>query len=164
MSLSDERKLVEALERGKLTAAQEAEAEAFLAEHPERRAEWDEELNLNHLLRQISDVPISSNFTARVLEAVRRDAQPRSEGAGWRRLVTLGWMPKLTVAACVACAGLFLYHQHQLAERQELAQNLAEMSRLTSGPAIELLQNFDAIQRLNQVPADVDRELIAALQ
>ena len=45
-----------------------------------------------------------------------------------------------------------------------MARKLAEISRMSGGTPLDLLENFEAIERLNQVPRNVDRELIAALQ
>jgi anti-sigma factor RsiW len=164
MSLPDDNRLAEALRRGQLTPAEQAEADAFLARHPEVRAEWEEELNLSNLLHQVPDVPVSSNFTARVMDACRRSAASHAEIGFLSGNWFSRWFPRL--AACTAAAGLaFLsYHQHQLAERRDLAKSLVEVARLPGGASIELLQNFEAIQRLNHVPVEVDRELIAALQ
>lgn len=164
MSLPEDNRLAEALKRGQFTPAEQAEADAFLARHPECRAEWEEELSLSSLLRQVPDVPVSSNFTARVMDACRqserRTAKARGAfGHGWSR-----WLPRFAAGTAALGLAVLSYHQHQLAERRELAQNLVEVARLPGGTSIELLQNFEAIQKLNYVPADVDRELIAALQ
>ncbi|MHC1765996.1 MAG: anti-sigma factor [Verrucomicrobiia bacterium] len=163
MSLPEDNRLAEALTRGQLTTAEQAEADAFLARHPECRAEWEEELSLSGLLRQVPDVPVSSNFTARVIDAChqseRRPARARAVGTGWSR-----WLPRFAAGTAALGLAVLSYYQHQLAERRELAQNLAEVAQLPGGASIELLQDFEAIQKLNYVPTDVDRELIAALQ
>ncbi len=164
MSLPEDNRLAEALRRGQFTPAEQADADAFLARHPECRAAWDEELSLSALLRKVPDVPVSSNFTARVMEACRRSERQSAKarvpfGRFWGR-----WLPKFAAGTAAVGLAVLSYHQHQLAERRELAQNLAEMARLPGGTSIELLQNFEAIQKLRHVPADVDRELIAALQ
>lgn len=164
MSLPDENRLVDALRRGRLTPAEQADMEAYLACHPERRPDWDDELNLNYLLGQTPDAPVSSNFTARVMDACRQADQEVSDVTRRRQSLFSDWFPKLATALAAVCLAAFSYHQHQLAQRRELAQSIAEISRMASGTPIELLQNFDAIQRLNVVPVDVDRELIAALQ
>jgi anti-sigma factor RsiW len=165
MSLPDVNKLVDALRQDKLTHEQEAQLQQYLTAHPDQRAHWEEELALNQLLRQVPDAPLSSNFTAQVLQAVRQ-APWRSEVevSFWRKLFSHNWQAKYASALALVCIGLFSYHEHALSVRRDLAQNLAEMSRLTSQTPVEFLENFDAIERLNQVPVHVDRELVAALQ
>jgi hypothetical protein len=164
MRLRDENGLADAVRRGKLTTGKEAQLHIYLATHPEERASWDDELSLNHLLGQVPDAPISSNFTARVLELAAQDnlrsssPQPRF----WRWLVAGHWAPKLATMAAAVCLSLLGYHQHQLTTRKEVARTLATMA--VTGNSLELLENFDAIQRLTQVPRNVDRDLIAALQ
>lgn len=157
--------LLDALRRGRLSPNEEAKLEGFLAAHPEWRKPCDQELALNQLLRQLPDAPLSSNFTAQVLRAVQHEDAIAigSVRPGWRAAI-LAWVPKVAAGVAVLSVGWFGYHQHRLAERQQLARELVEISRLASGAPLELMQNFEAIQRLNQVPGDVDRELIAALK
>ena len=167
MSLPDPTRLSEAVQRGRLTAQESAQLQQYLAAHPEEQTSWEEELSLNDLLRQIPDVPVSSNFTSQVLQAVRAEKRAGSTelGAGWRALWARHWLPKLATSLSVLAIGALAYHYHQEATvRQELARNLAEISEHSGGATIELLQNFDAIQRLGQVQPNTDKDLIAALQ
>jgi anti-sigma factor RsiW len=168
MSHPDLNTLLDALRRDGLTPEQDAELQILLASHPEHRTVFEEEAGLNHLLRQIPDAPLSSNFTAQVLESARRlcPARPRWTPAVWRASVARYWLPRLATAAAIVCFGFFSFQHHrQAVARQRLARDLAEeISKLNAGASLELLRNFDAIQRLNQVPPDVDRRLIAALQ
>ena len=49
---------------------------AHLAAHPEAQADWEAEAGLNDALGRLPDVAVSSNFTARVLQAVEREIAP----------------------------------------------------------------------------------------
>ena len=60
--------------RRKLTEAEQAELRAYLAAHPDARADWEMESALNAALTRLPDAPVPSNFTARVLQAVEREA------------------------------------------------------------------------------------------
>ncbi len=60
--------------RRKLTGAEEAELRAWLAAHPDAQADWEAEAGLNAALGRLPDAPVPSNFTARVLQAVEREA------------------------------------------------------------------------------------------
>jgi anti-sigma factor RsiW len=165
MSLPDDNELSEALQRDRLTAADEERLEAYLERHPDQRHACAEDQALNHLLRQASAPAISSNFTARVIRKALEDHEPRSAGQpAVSRSWLNRWFPQLTaITAALAIAGLS-YHQHQLTQRRELARNLAEMTRLAAGTPLDVLGDFEAIERLNQVPRHVDKELLAALQ
>jgi hypothetical protein len=166
MRADDQNQLAESLQKGRLTAEQQQQLDAYLAVHPQERSAWDEELALNHLLDQMPDVSLSTNFTAQVLEMARRErVQREGIGArGWGERLLQRWMPKLATAALALCVGLFFYQQHRLTERKEMARQLSEVAKLATGTPLEVLENFEAIERLNHVPHDQDRELIAALQ
>ena len=163
MSSSDRELLAEALRRGRLSTEEDAQLQAYLVSHPEERGFWDEEVRLNQLLAQPPEVTLSSNFTARVLQAIQSEAKspaPRS----WSERLLHGWIPRVATAAAVLGMALTTYYHHEMMARREIARHLAEVSKATGATPLELLVNFEAIQRLNQAPRNADRELIAALQ
>ena len=86
--------------RRKLTGAEEAELRAWLAAHPEAQADWEAEAGLNAALGRLPDVPVPSNFTARVLQAAEREAaaELRRPGWKWRVWPRLRWLPKVAFA------------------------------------------------------------------
>src|ERR1019366_6668277 len=93
MRLPDENRLADAVRRGRLTTDQEAQLHNYLATHPEERASWEDDLSLNHLLRQVPDAPISSNFTAQVLQLAAQENRGRSspQPRFWRWLMAGHW-------------------------------------------------------------------------
>src|SRR5438105_15808113 len=96
-------KLREARWRRKLTDAESAELRAWVASHPEAQAEFEAEARLTDALVRLPDVPVPSNFTALVLQAVERDAAVM-ESRGARSAWTVfwhSWLPKAAVAAVV---------------------------------------------------------------
>src|SRR5271165_916325 len=81
--------------------AEAAELRAWLAAHPEAAAEWEAERQLNELLQQLPEAPpVASNFTARVLQAVKRETSAARPAAhGWRSWHPWrGWLPRTAVA------------------------------------------------------------------
>jgi hypothetical protein len=133
-------------ERGALRAQRELELEA----------------RLTQALAKISDAPVPSNFTARVLDAVelaeKTSSRPRIWALNWRRL----W-PRLAVAAAVLIfAGVSLQRYEIHAQRTALAKNLALAARAPA-PGADALENLDAIQRMSQ-SGRADNQLLAALQ
>jgi hypothetical protein len=144
--------------RRKLTAGEEAELRAWLAEHPEALADWEREAALNEMLGRLPDAPVPSNFTARVLQAVEREAAAEARGvasARPRNRPWLRWLPRGAFAAMAAGAGLLAFHHHeQSLLRGQLAQSVATISDVASLPSPEILTDFDAIRVLNTPPAD----------
>ena len=151
--------------RRKLTDAEEAELRAWLKAHPEAQADWEAEAGLNAALGGLPDMPVPSNFTARVLQAVERDAagelrQGEPKLRFWRRL---RWLPKAAFAVVILAAGLVSYHQFQAARFAEYAHSVAAVSDVSSLPSPEILQDFDAIRASNPSPTP-DEQLLAVLQ
>ncbi|MBI2928654.1 MAG: hypothetical protein HYY24_23570 [Verrucomicrobia bacterium] len=160
-------RLLEAAQRRRLTAEEEASARAYLLEHPEAQVVWDDELALSQLLGQLPPAPVPSNFTTRVLQAVAREEHAVAAGAHarWRAWLR-AWTPlKAAAAGSVAVLVVLLaYQQNRLSARTELARNLATFSQAAMVPGVEVLQDFDAIRLLSQLPQEVDVELTSAPQ
>jgi anti-sigma factor RsiW len=149
--------------RRPLTASEEAELRAWLAANPKAREDWELEAALSVRLAELPDAAVSSNFTARVLQAVEREtrAAPRAKfrwRVSWRSFV-----PKAALAAVAFSLGLFTYHEHAVAKRLELAQSVAAFSEVSSLPSPEILKDFEAIRRLNTTPPP-DEELLALMK
>lgn len=158
------RELVEMTWQRKLTTAEEAQLQNWLTAHPEARADFEAESGLNHLLDQLPKAPkVASNFTALVLQQVEREsaAIQRSQGqsawAGWRRL-----LPRFALAALVLTTGLMLYG-NQVSQKRELARTTARFSQLVAKNK-DVLEDFEAISKLDQRQPKADMELLALLQ
>lgn len=125
--------------------------------------ELELEARLTAALSKIPDAQVPSNFTARVLAAVDSEENRAARSRDW----TLNWRwlwPRAAVAAAVlifAGVGLQRYETHS--HRITLAKNVVRIASSQPLPSIEVLENLDAIQRMN-LPARADGELLAALQ
>jgi hypothetical protein len=151
--------------RRKLSIAEEAELRNWLAAHPEAQADWQAEAWLNAGLSRLPDAPVPSNFAARVLQAVEREAVAelrRPEGK-WLTWLWLRWLPKAAFAAIIVGVGLLSFHQVQAAHRKKLVESVAAVSAVSSLPGSDILRDFDAIRALNPTPAP-DEQLLAVLQ
>jgi len=150
--------------RRKLTAAEEASLRAWLAAHPEAKADWELESHLSAALDKLPDAPVPSNFTARVLQAVaREDAPARSSSPNRSRWFLRSLLPKAAVAAVIFGVGLITYHEHaaaNAAKRAELAKNVSIVASGLSVPTPEALQDFDTIRKVT----GPDPELIALMK
>ena len=153
---SDE--LREILWRRPLTEAERARA----AGQPVLRAELELEARLNHSLAQLPEVKVSSNFTARVLQAIDRD-EARPQTAGWRWSWPR-WLPRMAVGtAMVAFVAVSWQHYEVNQHRAAIANSLAQVAVASSVPAVEALDNYDAIQRMGQAQ-HADEALLALMQ
>ncbi len=152
--------------RRKLTGAEEAELQKLLAAHPEAGADWETERQLTELVGQTPEAPpVSSNFTALVMQAVERETVSGSRGRGWTRWRPFrGWLPKAATAGVVVGVGLFAFYQHQLSARQLMAQRVASVAAVVSTSDPEFIKNFDSICRLSDAPPPADVELLTAMK
>jgi hypothetical protein len=125
--------------------------------------ELELEAQLTDALAKISNAPVPSNFTARVLDAIdfeeKQAARSRGHVWNWRLL----W-PRLAVAAAVLIfAGVSIQRYEANSHRIALAKNVALVAVAQPPPSVDALENLDAIQRMSQ-SARADGELLAALQ
>lgn len=151
--------------RRKLSPAEAEELRARVAADPAAQEDWEAEVRLSEALDHLPDVPLPSNFMARVLQGVERPvgALPRPALAGWRvPQWWVRWLPRTALAAVVLTASLVGVHslwEHKRA--QEYRQSVTAVSEVASMPSPEILQNFDAIRDLSVAP---DEELLQAFQ
>jgi len=148
--------------RRKLTETEQNVLRAYLAANPDARADWEMEAALNAALTRLPDVPVPSNFTARVLEAVEHEA---ARPQGWRW--SWNWhrlLPRVAFAAMVITfTGLAVHHHDIYRQRTALAKRVALVTEGQAVPSPEALENFDAIRRMSQ-PQHADEELLALMQ
>jgi hypothetical protein len=147
--------------RRKLTETEQAELRAWLAAHPEAEAEVEADTALNHALERWPQAPVPSNFTARVMQAIEREATateppPRSRAWWWH-----GFMPRLAAAAVVVLAGLLVYRHNEVQKREELAQGLALVAGAAPLSDVTVLEDFDAIRGMTTETAAADEGLLA---
>ena len=153
-------------ERRPRTAEAIARWERYLAAHPEARVRWEEEQALETLLHLLPQVPVSTNFAARVRQAVERLDAPRAparwKSRGWVWL----WRRGRGWAWAAGLAGLLwlAVFEYQIHTRTKLAQSMIIVSGVGLPPNEVVLQDFDAINRMAQAPPVVDKDLLAALQ
>jgi anti-sigma factor RsiW len=165
--MSDERyeRLREAGWRHPLAKTGQAELRAWLSAHPEAQADWEAEAALTAGLRQLPDVPLPSNFTARVLQEVERErlVSGRKEGWGGRDLDWRRWVPRLAVVTLAAGALLISVKFYEAANRAKLGASVAVLAEVTPAPSPDCLADFDSIRKLTASPG-ADTELLALLQ
>jgi len=156
--------------RRKLTEAEEARLRELLASHPEAKEDWEIEAGLNRILEHLPEAPpVSSNFTARVLQALEREAaaQSRAGGNGWRAWWSLSpwrWMPRAAIASLALGLGVMAYHQRQINVRTAMARDVVEFTQVVFASDPELMENFELIRRLGDSQPKADTELLALMK
>ena len=150
--------------RRKLTPSEESQLRALLAAHPEAQADWEDEARLNEMMGALPDAPLASNFTARVLQAVKRQEVAelrklrKSRTVWWRRLAA-----KVAVVAVFVVAGSFSYqHFHAAHLRSRVAEGLVKVSTAQPMPGPDVIEDFDVIRIMPQLY--VDEDLLALLK
>jgi anti-sigma factor RsiW len=143
-----------------LTDAELAKLERWLAANPDEQAEWEA---LDRLLVALPDAPVASNFTARVMDEVRRAeaAAPALGQAWWQRLLAPQFRPiQIAAAATLAMVlGGVGYQSHLNQSRAEMAAAVASIAEIIPG----FLADFEAIEAIAQADP-IDEELWAALK
>ena len=147
--------LYESLWRRKLS---DAEREMLRAQ-----PELEPEAQLTRTLTDIPDVSVPSNFTTRVLQAVKVEEAGQSRRQGrlwnWHRL----W-PRVAIATTVVIlAGVSIQHYETNSRRLELAKSVAQIAAKQPMPSMDALKNLDVIQKMG-ASIHADGELLAALQ
>jgi hypothetical protein len=165
----DENELIDKAMAGRLGAKERQLWEALLAERPDLQAE----LEIGKALRKIPAPPaVSSNFTALVMDHVRRASPSRDTWWNFHWLTR----PRLVRASGVAVValgiGFQVAHQNKV-EKQQVAQTVRSFAgglnvvaanpRVQPAQVISLAQDFDAIRNL-PAASDVDNDLLAALR
>ena len=135
------------------------------AERAELRAQPDLELEarLTAALTKLPETPMPSNFTARVLDAIEREAAREERSVPW----VLNWRalwPRVAMAAAVLIfAGVSIQRYEVHSQRVSLAKNVATVAAAQPLPSVDTLENLDAIQRMSQ-SGHADGELLALMQ
>ena len=165
MNEFDYKLLLEESWRRRLTPAEEASVRAWLAQHAESKADWKLESQVSAALEKLPNVAVPSNFTARVLQAVEREAAaPRESQNRMPRFLRV-LLPRAAVAAVIFGVGVFTYRAHTSAKRAELVQGVKVVADVSSLPSPEILQDFDTIRQMPATTtAGPDPELIALMK
>ena len=160
MNQSEFDNLLQTAHERDLTDGELARLERWLAANPADQAEWEA---LDHLLATLPDTPVATNFTARVLDEVRRaeTAHPALGQAWWQRLLAPQFRPvQIAAAATLAMViGGVGYQSHLNQSRAERAAAGASIAEFPPG----FLADFEAIGAVAQADA-IDEELWAALK
>lgn len=128
------------------------------------RRRLEQEIALNELIDGHRPMPsVSSNFTARVLDEVRRAERQtgRSARGGW----AWGWIPRFLLAGGLAMVGVVLWTQGHNRHAIRLAEQAAVLGAAANAAGLDAttLADFEVIRRLAADPRPEDDALILAL-
>jgi anti-sigma factor RsiW len=142
-----------------LSPEDESRLEAWLAAHPGARAAWEQDRALGRALQSLPNAPVSSNFTARVMQQLDLDeSREERKSTGWRVL----W-PRLGWAAAALALTVFGVQQFRNVQRTQLAKDAALISKdIAQLP--DAFRDFDVVESLRQIPPASDDGILIALQ
>lgn len=152
-------------QKGALAAEEQARLDDWLAAHPADRARWAEEVALSSALRRLPELPVASNFMARVwdeIEARESRAAQAATGSGWRAWFRWPSLAQQFALAAFLLAVVVVFQGRRVRTQTQVAHGLEHIAAVARGPNVELLKDFEAISRLHQSAADV--ELLAAFE
>jgi hypothetical protein len=162
MHSEDDNLLWEAGLRRKLSTEEQARLQAAMRDAV--AADAAEDLALNAALRELPQVPVSSNFTHRVMEAIAQAPTPcQPEPSFGSRFWRGQWLPKPVWAVLLIGAVVFAGQQYRTHNLEVTAQSVAKISHAASVMTVDVLKDFEAINRFSRVTTPVDEELFAAL-
>ncbi|MGV3755086.1 MAG: anti-sigma factor family protein [Verrucomicrobiota bacterium] len=162
MNEHEQNELWEKSLRSRLTPNEQAQLESWLAARPDLRAQWEEELALCQVIRQLPDAPVSSNFTALVMQAVAQEERAAQRAEAPAADGFMVWLRKhfaqLTAStAVVALAAVLAVQQQQPTQtvtapdaNQAMAEQIKEMAKVGSVPSVDLLMDYEPIRRMSQ--------------
>ena len=147
--------------RRRLTSAEQAELQAWLVAHPEAQAEVELDAALEAALASRATPSVSSNFTARVMQAIEVETKRELRSAvqaksWWRRLV-----PRVAVAALVISVSGLVYRQNLIAKQNELARAAKEIAGAQALSSATVIQDFEVIRSLTPATMVADENLLA---
>jgi hypothetical protein len=163
MNDSAAQKLRELLWRHKLTEAETAELQKLLGAEPDARVDWENELALTRILENLPEAPpVSTNFTALVVQTIERETKVRSHTD--TRWSLHHWLPRFAAAAVAIVLSLAAWHHHEESRRATMARDVAQLGAALAVSAPELTENFDSIRRLGDSSPKADTDLLALMQ
>ncbi|MGC8744299.1 MAG: hypothetical protein ACP5T0_10520 [Verrucomicrobiia bacterium] len=131
----------------------------------------EEDIYLGKLLQQIPDVPVSSNFTARVMNAIEiEEPEPVTAISSIMQILRQNLFQRLAPVAILIILTGFCYFSYTESKKMSIAGSIAELDRVAmlnekqGGLPVEIFKDFDVIQKINNYNSMVDIELLAALK
>ena len=126
---NDQEELIRRALRGKISEEERTRFERRLREDSALRQQFEEERALERLLERAPKLPVPGNFTALVLQAVRKEQRQFQSKTSWFRFrfarVAVGM-------AVVVAAGLFGLLQYREAEREQIARSVSAFTEVAS--------------------------------
>jgi len=138
-------------------------AQAELDQSTLAPAQLQDELRLTRLLNRLPNAPVSSNFTARVLQAAAK-TEPAPAVAWWQAFTLRRWIPRLAVGLFTLVFGGLSIQQYQAVQHTHIAQSVSHVAVANQDAQLaDMLNNFETIERMSRIQP-VDEELLLTLR
>jgi hypothetical protein len=143
--------------------------QSFLSNQPDFAAQWELDQQLLQGVRSLDDIPLSNNFTSRVLRSVAHVQTERVDQFQTQESATESWLSRLWALPGIRVAGVSILILVGVGMWQwdpnavNLVESVTTITEAETVPTVEELQDFDAIHGLAQSSADIDWELVLAM-
>jgi len=152
-----------------LSAEEAKQWEVFLSDHPEHASDWALDRQLLDGVHALEDIPLSNNFTSRVIRSVEHYRPDTAQVADLEQDASDSWwyrfwsQPVIRVAGMsfLVLVGFGLWQWDP--SSASLVESVTTVTQAETVPTVEELENFDAIHGLAQTTSDVDWELVFAM-
>lgn len=169
MNKTELNKLKELALKGLLDEKSKARLSQLL--NSEELAQIEQDIALSKLLQKLPSYPVSSNFTARVMETIQTK-EPELVNIPFLRLIWQNLTGKLVPVSLLIISIAIGYISYNEARKTKLAGSIIELERVAmldgknSGLSVEVFKDFDVIQKMNLAGSSsmVDLELLTALK
>jgi hypothetical protein len=163
--------------RRPLTPVETGRLRESLAATPGSRDAWEEEQLLSVLLERWPEPRVPDRFNLRVLEALESAVVPEPQRPSWWTWLRWSgrplpsWAPGAAVAAALLLALPAVWLYRHADERTRLAASVVRIAQpvhqvglAVQLPGVEIFRDFEAIDRMRQLSALADEELLASLE
>ena len=152
-----------------LTLEETQHWQSFLSNQPEFAAQWHLDQQLLLGVRSLNDIPLSNNFTSRVIRSVEHVQPAKLNPFPEKKVLTESWWSRFWALPLMRAAGVGLMLLLGVAIWQwdpnavNLVESVTTITEAETVPSVEELQDFDAIHGLAQSNAEIDWELVLAM-
>lgn len=154
-----------------LTQQEQGKVKEWLERDPSLKRVWDQERELSKMLGSLSQVPLSEDFTARVLQQTieRKTVQPVEKVSGFslwlRGLYANRWVQMAATFCLIAFLGYGGYFQYNQMRIQRVADSLSTVVETATEISAINESDLEAIKFMGDLneSSSVDNELWLAM-
>ena len=143
-------------------------ARAWMADHPDDRAAWEDDEALDALLDETAELEPSPRFMDGIWRQIDASAAgdagfDAGEWFSWMRLFQ-EWWPRIGWTCSILTVAWVLWWREADRQRVMTADCLMPVVEMAKVPSVEALRDFDAIRSLGEPMVGGDMDLLEVLE